>query len=397
MTQQLPSAATETQRFISLEALAGAALIVAAIIALVLSNSPLAQFYQQLLNIPVAVQVGTAALQKPLLLWINDGLMAVFFLLVGLELKRELLIGELASRQQLILPAMAAVGGFIVPALVFVGINWGDHSALNGWAIPTATDIAFALGILALLGSRVPLSLKIFLTAIAIIDDLLAIVVIALFYSGDLAWHHLLWAAVITTIMVVCNRMKISHMGVYLLLGLMLWVLVLKSGVHATLAGVVVAFCIPLHDREQRRRPLEELEHRLHPYVAFLIVPIFAFANAGVSLSGIGLQQLLSPLSLGLILGLFLGKQLGVMLMVWISLKFKLATLPKDCNWSMVYGVALLTGIGFTMSLFIGSLAFEHGGFNYDAQVRIGVLFASLLSAVLGYCWLRYSFRKTNT
>lgn len=396
MAQQQPHITSETQRFLSLEALAGVALIAAAVIALVLSNSPLASLYQQLLNTPVTVQVGTAALHKSLLLWINDGLMAVFFLLVGLELKRELLVGELANRQQLVLPAMAAVGGFIVPALVFVGINWGDQSALNGWAIPTATDIAFALGVLALLGSRVPLSLKIFLTAIAIIDDLLAIIVIALFYSGDLAWHHLLWAAVITTAMVVCNRFKISHMGIYLLLGLMLWVLVLKSGVHATLAGVVVAFCIPLHNRQQNSSPLEELEHRLHPYVAFLIVPVFAFANAGVSLTGLGLQQLFSPLSLGLILGLFLGKQLGVMLMVWISVKLKLAQLPKNCSWSMVYGVAVLTGIGFTMSLFIGSLAFEHGGFDYGPQVRIGVLCASLLTAVSGYCWLRYAMYKSH-
>ncbi len=394
MAHKNHSAAQATQNFVNLEALAGFALISAAVLALVISNSPLTTLYQQWLGLPVAVQVGSAVLQKPLLLWINDGLMAVFFLLIGLELKRELLIGELSSRHQLVLPAMAAIGGFAVPALVFVSINWNNASALNGWAIPTATDIAFALGILALLGSRVPLALKVFLTAVAIIDDLLAIIVIALFYSGDLAWHHLLWAAVIIAAMVLLNRFKVSHLGIYLLLGLALWVLVLKSGVHATLAGVVVAFCIPLRDRQQDSSPLQELEHRLHPYVAFMIVPLFAFANAGVSVSGIGWQELLSPLSLGLILGLFAGKQLGVMLMVWLSVRLKLASLPANCSWGMVYGVAVLTGIGFTMSLFIGSLAFEHGGFDYDAQVRIGVLGASLLSALLGYGWLRFTTRE---
>ncbi len=375
------------REFLKFEAAGGIVLIIAAALALVLANSPLDTIYLAFLDIPLAIQVGDLVIAKPMLLWINDGLMAVFFFLVGLEIKREFLEGELSSPSQIALPAMAAVGGMVFPALVYVIINWGDTQSLNGWAIPAATDIAFALGILALVGSRAPLSLKILLTAIAIIDDLGAIVIIAIFYTSDLSLTALYVAAAAIVGLAVVNLLRVTHLAAYVLLGIVLWVCVLKSGVHATLAGVITAFAVPLETRDDEGRSLlKHLEHALHPWVAFAILPIFAFANAGVSFEGVGLSSFVEPVSLGIALGLFLGKQLGIFAMIWLTIRFGIAPMPAGTNWVQLYGVSLLCGVGFTMSLFIGGLAFEHSSF--DAPIRLGVLTGSIASAVCGYLLL---------
>ena len=385
------------QHFLKLESAGGMLLAGAAALAIVLANTPLHVFYIALLDTPVAVQVGALSIAKPLLLWINDGLMAVFFLLIGLEVKRELLEGELSTPSQVILPATAAVGGFVVPALVYILINRGGGDALNGWAVPAATDIAFALGALAALGSRVPLALKVFLSTIAIVDDLMAIVVIAIFYSGDLSTLSLGLAALGIIVLAALNRLGVRRVAAYMLVGLFVWVAVLKSGVHATLAGVLVALAIPLRSDAEGHSPLKHLEHTLHPWIAFAILPVFAFANAGLSFAGMQFSDLWQPLTLGIIAGLFLGKQLGVFGLTWLLVKLGWARLPRGCNWGMTYGAAILTGIGFTMSLFIGSLAFEHGGFDFSSQVRLGVLVGSILSAVAGLIVLKLALARPVT
>jgi NhaA family Na+:H+ antiporter len=380
------------REFLRLESAGGILLVAAAGVAILLANSPLRGLYDTLLHVPVTVAVGKLVLDKPLLLWINDGLMAVFFFLVGLEIKREVLEGELSNRDQIVLPVVAAIGGFVVPAGIYVAFNAGDPVAMSGWAIPAATDIAFALGVLSLLSDRVPLSVKVFVTTLAIIDDLMAILVIAVFYSGDLSLEALGLGAVGVAILVALNRAGVTRTAAYGVVGLAIWVCVLKSGVHATLAGVIIALAIPLRaENADGHSPARHLEHSLHPWVAFGILPVFAFANAGVSFEGMGIDSLLEPIPLGISLGLFVGKQLGVFVLVWLLVVLGLAKRPTGASWGMLYGASILTGIGFTMSLFIGTLAFEHdAGFNFEAAVRLGVLAGSLLSAVVGYVvmWL---------
>jgi len=381
------------QEFVKLESAGGIVLMAAAVLAIVVVNVGLADYYDLLLTTPAAVQVGGLVIAKPLLLWINDGLMAVFFLLVGLELKREVLQGDLASREQIILPGVAAVGGMAVPALIYILFNIGDDTAMRGWAIPAATDIAFALGILAILGSRVPVSLKIFLTALAIIDDLGAIVIIAIFYTADLSVTSLALAAIALITLAIVNLSGVQRITPYVLIGTVLWICVLKSGVHATLAGVALAFAIPMRTRDpQDEPPLRRLEHALHPWVAFFVLPVFGFANAGIQLSDIRLGWLVAPIPLGVALGLFVGKQIGVFGGVWLAVKLGVARLPSGATWKMVYGVCLLTGIGFTMSLFIGSLAFDD--IARVTFVKVGVLLGSILSGVIGYAVLRAAIRR---
>lgn len=380
-------------RFFQLESASGLLLIAAAVLAMLISNSPFAHLYSSLLDVPVAVQIGALKIAKPLLLWINDGLMAIFFLLVGLELKREVVYGQLATPSQIILPGAAAIGGMLVPALVYVWFNHGDSEAMRGWAIPMATDIAFALGVLALLGSRVPTSLKLFLMTLAIIDDLGAIIVIALFYSSELSSLSLMLAGAALIGLFALNRMGVRQLGPYLLLGLFLWVCVLKSGVHATLAGVALAFFIPVKGDNPEHSPLATLEHALHGWVAFGILPLFAFANAGVSLEGMSLQSFLQPVPLGIAAGLLLGKTVGVLGLTAIAVLTRMARLPEGANWGQVLGAAVLCGIGFTMSLFVGSLAFTPDVSPYAGQDRMGILTGSLLAAVLGYVICRLSSR----
>ncbi|MBP2293037.1 Na+/H+ antiporter NhaA [Azospirillum rugosum] len=376
--------------FLENEAAAGIALMIASAVALVWANSAAAPLYEAMLAMPVTVTAGGVGLDKPLILWINDGLMAVFFLVVGLEIKREVLAGELSNRAKAMLPGIAAVGGMAVPALVYVVCNWGDPVTMQGWAIPAATDIAFAVGVLALLGSRVPSSLRIFLLALAIMDDLGAIIIIAAFYSHGIVPMALGFAAIAGLGLFWMNLIGVRSLTPYMLLGFVLWVCVLKSGIHATLAGVALAFAIPLRadgrDRTEEVRedsPLHRLEHALHPWVAFLILPVFALANAGVSLSGITPSSLAEPVPLGIALGLFAGKQLGVLLASWLAIRLRLSSLPAGANWMQFYGVAVLTGIGFTMSLFIGTLAFPDP--EHAVAVRLGVLAGSIASALFGY------------
>ncbi|WP_374763510.1 Na+/H+ antiporter NhaA [Yunchengibacter salinarum] len=378
------------QDFIRLEVAAGLILIFAALAALIASNSPLAGWYDRLLETPMIIQVGTFALAKPLLLWINDGLMAVFFFLVGLEVKREVLQGELSSVESSALPALAALGGMAGPALIYAALNWQGGATLDGWAIPAATDIAFALGILALLGPRVPATLKILLLAIAIIDDLGAIVIIALFYTDNLSLGMLIGAGIGIAVLIGLNRLNVLKLAPYVLTGVVIWALVVKSGVHATLAGVLVAFTIPLGPREDAAgSPLHRAEHALHPWVAFMVVPIFGFANAGVSFDGVALADLAKPVPLGIALGLFAGKQIGVMAMVALVRLTGLGALPAGTRWPHLYGLACLTGIGFTMSLFIGTLAFDTP--EMLNQVRLGVLVGSVASALLGFLVLKFT------
>ncbi|MGD9918551.1 MAG: Na+/H+ antiporter NhaA [Paenirhodobacter sp.] len=375
------------------EAAGGIVLMIATALAFLVANSGLSGLYTEILHTKFSIMLGEEGLSKPLILWINDGLMAVFFLLVGLELKREIVEGRLKKPANVVLPGMAALGGMIAPALIFLAFNWSDPTHATGWAIPTATDIAFAVGVVALLGNRVPAGLKIFLLTLAILDDLGAILVIAIFYTDHLKLTYLGLALIPLALMLVRNLTGAHRLAPTLLLGTVLWVLVLKSGVHATLAGVVTAFFIPLKDR-YGKSPAHALEHGLHPYVMFLIVPIFAFANAGVDLSGMGLGDLFQPLPLGIALGLVLGKQLGVFGMTFALVRWGLARLPSATSWMQLYGIACLAGIGFTMSLFIGSLNFET-----DAQmnaVRIGVLVGSLISALLGYAILRLAPRAAE-
>ena len=364
-------------------------LVVASIVAIVVANSPLAALYAAFIDIPVEIRVGTFGIAKPLLLWINDGFMAVFFLLVGLELKREILEGELSNRSQFLLPGMGAIGGMLLPALLYAWINRGDPVALQGWAIPAATDIAFALAILTLLGSRIPPALRVLLVSIAIFDDLGAIVIIALFYTNGLSMTALAVAAACLPVLAVMNRRGVVERAPYLLFGAIMWVAVLKSGVHATLAGVVLAMFIPLRDPSGGPSPLRSLEHDLHTVVAFGILPVFAFANAGVALSAVSAEYLLHPVPFGTFAGLFLGKQAGVFLFCWLAIAAGWARLPQGVGWLQLYGAALLCGVGFTMSLFIGSLAFENSGVNLLFDERLGILAGSIASAVGGYLVLR--------
>lgn len=379
--------------FMQMESAGGILLLLAAIVAMVVANSPLADLYNSLLNTTVAVQVGVLSISKPLLLWINDGLMAVFFFLIGLEIKREVMEGELASFSQIILPGMGALGGMLVPAAIYAWLNWNDSVAMDGWAIPVATDIAFALALLGVFGARVPIALKVFLLTLAIFDDLAAIVIIALFYSGDLSFSALLIAAGALALGVTMNRMGVTRTSSYILLGIVLWIAVLKSGVHATLAGVLVAFCIPLRDSEGHS-PLRSLEHDLHRPVAFAILPIFAFANAGLALGGISMSDFSHPVTLGVVLGLFIGKPLGIVVFVGLAVMLRWVQLPSSISWAQVLGAAFACGIGFTMSLFIAGLAFEHGSGDYFSGDRLGILLGSILSAAAGYLLLHLSLPK---
>ena len=382
-------------RVLPKEALPGLLLMGSMAVALIVANSGLSGWYEQLLGVKAQVSVGDFSIAKPVLLWINDGFMAVFFFLVGLELKREVMAGELSDKKKVILPLVAAVGGIALPAAIYALINRNDPEALRGWAIPAATDIAFALGVLALLGSRVPVALKIFLASIAVIDDLAAIVIIAVFYTSELSVSSLLLALLFLSWLFILNRTGVTAKTPYLLLSLALWIAVLKSGVHATLAGVAVAAFIPYRPikgaPEGSPTLLEDLEHQVQPWVAYGILPLFAFANAGVPLGDLTLASLFQPVPLGIALGLFVGKQLGVFGASWLAVKAGLASLPDGVSWKQVYGAALLCGIGFTMSLFIGSLAFEQGGATGDTfDERLGILAGSLLSAVAGTIVLRY-------
>jgi NhaA family Na+:H+ antiporter len=378
------------REFLALESAGGILLAIAAVAALVLANSPLAGLYERFLDTPVEVRFGALQIAKPLLLWINDGLMAVFFFLVGLELKREALQGELSDRKQVLPPALAAAGGMAVPAAIYVALNSGDAVALHGWAIPTATDIAFALGVLALLGPRVPGTLKVFLLTLAILDDLGAILIIAIFYTAELSWASLAVAAAAIAVLAAMNLRGVTRVAPYLMVGLVLWVSVLKSGVHATLAGVALAMFIPLraHDAEGTHSPLHRLESDLHPPVAYVILPLFAFANAGVPLAGLTPAALLAPVPLGIAAGLVLGKSAGVLGATWLAVKLGWARLPEGAGWGAMLGVALLCGVGFTMSLFIGGLAFEGAEAHYAVDVRLGILCGSLIAALAGYALL---------
>ncbi len=379
------------EEFIERESSAGIILVFATAAALLLKNSPLSEAYNAFLHTPVEIRFGALHIDKPLLLWINDGLMAVFFLLIGLEVKREIMEGDLSSWSQVALPGIAAVGGMAVPALIYIGFNHGDPFAMRGWAIPTATDIAFALGVLSLLGNRVPVSLKIFLMALAIIDDLGAIIIIALFYTVDLSAFSITLAITTIVILMLINKLGVAKKAAYIMLGIVLWVSVLKSGVHATLAGVALAFTIPLESKDKDGNSFsisKTLEHDLHYWVAFMILPLFAFVNAGIDLREISMNQLNEGAPLGIMLGLFFGKQLGVFGFSWAAIRLNLASLPHKSNWWQLYGVAALTGIGFTMSLFIDSLAFEDD-MAYQYADKLAIIIGSFISGIFGYLIIR--------
>ena len=369
----------------------------AAVLAMIVANSPLSVYYDLLLDVPVEVRVGNLAIDKPLILWINDGLMAIFFFLVGLELKREIMEGELSDRSSIVLPFAGAVGGIVVPVGIYVYVNQGDPVALNGWAIPAATDIAFALGILALFGSRVPIALKVFLVSIAIFDDIAAVLIIAIFYSGDLSLAAIMVAGACLLVLAIMNVRGVVDTSPFIWVGLIMWAALLKSGVHATLAGVALAAFIPMRaPKEPGRSPLRELENDLHHLVAFAILPIFAFANAGVPLGGMGFADLLHPVSLGIAAGLFAGKQVGIFALCWLVIRLGFARLPAGVNTGSLYGVAILCGIGFTMSMFIGSLAFESQ--PSDPQIlideRVGIILGSILSAGMAAIVLQFSLPR---
>ena len=384
--------------FLKLQSAGGFLLIAATALALIAANSPAADLYEAFLDTPIQLRVGTIEVAKPALLWINDGLMAVFFFLIGLELKREFLEGELASWRQVVLPAAGALGGMIVPVAVFVALNHGDPVALRGWAIPAATDIAFALGVMAMLGSRVPVSMKVFLASLAIFDDVGAILIIAFFYTEQLVLAALLFAGIALVALLALNLRGVTNRTPYIIIGIALWIAVLKSGIHATIAGVLLAFFIPIRTgREGGPSPLRELEHDLHSTVSYGILPLFAFANAGIGLAGVRPSSLIHPLPLGIAAGLFLGKQAGVFLFSFLAVKLGIARPLGSITWKAFYGVAVLCGIGFTMSLFISSLAFVPGTLGESIDERIGILAGSFLSAIVGYFILRSSLKSTST
>jgi len=384
------------QEFIKKESSAGIILIIVTILALSLQNSFFTNFYTSFLHTPVEIRFGHLHIAKPLLLWVNDGLMAIFFFVIGLEVKREVMEGHLSSLKQITLPGIAAVGGMLIPALVFIAFNRGESFAMNGWAIPTATDIAFALGILSLLGKRVPVSLKIFLMALAIIDDLGAILIIAFFYTSELSTISITISGISLLILFIMNRMDIAIKSAYIVVGLVLWVSVLKSGVHATLAGVALAFMIPLSSKNKEGKTFsmaKEMEHDLHNWVAFFILPLFAFVNAGVDLKSISIEEMAGSVPLGIMLGLFVGKQVGVFGFSWVAIKMGWASLPKESTWLQLYGVSVLTGIGFTMSLFVDSLAYNDTQIFHYAD-KLAILLGSFLSALVGYLVLRIKTAK---
>ncbi|GAB4328197.1 MAG: Na+/H+ antiporter NhaA [Candidatus Zixiibacteriota bacterium] len=389
------------QDFLRLEASGGIVLMGASVFALVIANSPFGPHYTALLDLPLEVRIGSFGIGKPLLLWINDGLMAVFFLLVGMELKREIREGHLSNWRTASLPAFAAVGGILLPAAIYAVFNRGDSLAMTGWAIPTATDIAFALGILSLLGSRVPTVLKAFLLSVAIFDDLAAIIVIAVFYTAELSTLSLVIAGILIVGLAGLNRFGVTRPAAYFLVGIPLWIAVLKSGVHATLAGVVLAMFIPLHPLEETAQtekkhasPLRHLEHALHPWVAYLVLPLFAFSNAGVYILELSITDALHPVTLGIVTGLFIGKQVGILGFCWIATRLGMAALPVGVAWRHLYGIALLCGVGFTMSLFIASLAFGQGDGAYAGLDRLGILLGTLVSGVVGYFVLRSTLTR---
>lgn len=387
------------KNFLQMESAGGIVLMAGAALALIAANSPLSSFYDIFIETPVEIRIGRFEIAKPLLLWVNDGLMAVFFFLIGLEVKREILEGELSRPANVMLPAVAAVGGIAAPVAVYAAFNYGDAIAMNGWAIPAATDIAFALGILMLLGSRVPVSLKVFLVSLAIFDDLGAIVIIAIFYSTNLSMFALSIASLCLIVLAYMNWRHVSSVAAYVLVGVVMWAAVLKSGVHATLAGVALAMFIPMRAKDEPdRSPLRELEHDLHTVVAFGVLPLFAFVNAGISFAGMSLADVMHPVSLGIAAGLFLGKQLGVFLLCYMAIKLGMAKLPAGAGWGALYGVAILSGIGFTMSLFIDTLAFENlpPGTVFDFDKRLGILLGSIASGIVGYIVLDRTLPKAE-
>ena len=392
-TKEEPSLIHE---FLKLEAAGGILLIIAALSALVLANTPMARYYDLLLSTPVAVQIGALEIAKPLLLWINDGLMAIFFFLVGLELKRELIEGELSKVENIIMPAVGAVGGIAVPGLIYAWFNSGDSLAMQGWAIPTATDIAFALGILSLLGSRVPVSVKIFLTSLAIFDDIAAIVIIAIFYTENISTLAFLFVLVCLPLLFYLNLRGTDSKFPFIFIGILMWVAMLKSGVHATLAGIILALFIPLKRDATGYSMLKSMEHDLHGTVAYFVLPVFAFANAGLSLANVGAEEVLHPVPLGIALGLFFGKQIGIFGVCWIAIRLGLTKLPEGMTYGSLFGTAALCGIGFTMSLFIGSLAFEASGVDRIFDERLGIIMGSLASGIVGYLVLRACYKNSD-
>jgi len=383
--------------FLRHDSAGGVLLVFMTMVAMVLANSPYVGFYENFLATPVQARIGNLDIAKPLLLWINDGLMAVFFFMIGLEIKREVLTGSLSSPSQEVLPGIAAIAGIAAPALVYICFNGQDAVAIEGWAIPSATDIAFALGVFTLFGSRLPLSLKLFLLSVAIFDDIGAIMIIALFYSSDLSTLSLIVASSALLLLFAFNRLSVRSQAAYIMVGMVVWVAVLKSGVHATLAGFAIAWFIPLKLKNKNGQAmLPHLEHSLHPWVSFAILPLFAFANAGISLTGVSLEALLNPVPLGIAAGLFIGKQVGIFGACWLAIKLGLARLPESATWMQFYAVTIVCGIGFTMSLFIGSLAFEAQGAEYMIDVKLGVLIGSLLSAVAGSILISWSQTSKN-
>ena len=379
-------------KFFKMETAGGILLILSALIAIVFANTFLAPYYELLLSTPVEIRVGGLEIAKPMLLWINDGLMVVFFFLVGLELKRELLEGEFSDKRNIILPGVGAIGGMLIPALIYLYFNSNDAIAAKGWAIPAATDIAFALGVLALLGSRVPSSLKVFLTSLAIFDDIGAILIIAFFYTSKISLTALVVVAICILVLTVLNKHNEESKSPYILIGIIMWVATLKSGVHATLAGVILAMFIPIRSKVNPDiSPLKSMENDLHSVVAFFVLPVFAFANAGISFSGVGFEHILHEVPVGIALGLFFGKQVGIFGLCWLFIKLKIAQLPAGMSWTGLYGTSALCGIGFTMSLFIGSLAFEETGVNLLFDERLGIILGSFVSGVVGYSILRAS------
>jgi NhaA family Na+:H+ antiporter len=391
-----PAPKASFREFFKLESTGGLLLFVAAVLAMLLKNSPWSGWYADVLTLPIQFRAGDLNLDKPLVLWVNDGLMAIFFLLVTLEIKREILIGHLSKPSDLILPGVAAVGGMVLPAAIFVLFNWGNAEDLHGWAIPTTTDIAFSLGVLALFGTRVPLPLKIFLMTLAVLDDLGAIIVIALFYTDNLSWLSLMFALLVSVGLLTLNRLGVHRFAPYFWLGAILWVSVLKSGVHATLAGVIVACAIPLGNADdENASPLKQLIHILHPWVAFAILPLFAFLNAGIDFEDFNPSRLFTAVPIGIALGLLIGKPLGVMACVWLLVRFRLVSLRESITMQQLWGVAFLCGIGFTMSLFLGALAFQEGGAGYTRADRLGIILGSLASGVVGYLILRRALPHT--
>ena len=387
------------KNFLKMESAGGIVLMAAAVLAIVAANTGAAGLYSYFIETPVEVRVGALQIAKPLFLWVNDGLMAIFFFLIGLELKREFLEGELSRPANVLLPVVGAIGGMAVPVAVYLFVNQDDPAGFNGWAIPAATDIAFALGILSLLGSRVPISLKVFLVSLAIFDDLGAIVIIAIFYSGELSSTAMVVAAACLVALTTMNRRNVMSVSSYVFVGVIMWIAVLKSGVHATLAGVALAAFIPMRDPgNSDHSPLRELEHDLHHVVAFGVLPMFAFVNAGIDFSDISLDDLLHKVPLGIAAGLFIGKQLGIFVLCFAAIKLGMARLPDGANWGSLYGVSILCGVGFTMSLFVGSLAFEDVAVNQEVvfDERIGITLGSLLSGIMGFIVLHLSLPKTR-